>query len=334
MSKSLGNFFTIRDVLAKYSPAALRLMLLGTQYRAPINYTQRALEEASDRAYYTYQTLADADAAVAAASEADRAAAPPAPPAAGAKGEPSIAAEAAAAAAALPGHVMAGLRDDLNTPQAVAALSAPLKLLNDLLTTKKGKKAPGRVPAMRELTAAIRDALELLVRADTAWEAAAPARRAGFGVPETCEAMRAADVCFAFCLSRRFPRRASPTAASPRGSSRRCAPRRLPALGSPRRRWRRPSRLARRRARPGTTPRATACGRSWPPRGSGCRTARRWRGGRLCRRRCWRALRSLERGGARACTAAAGGCCDEEERYFAAGFRRARLASGDRGGDA
>ena len=41
MSKSLGNFFTIREVLNRYDAYALRFMLLGTHYRAPINYTQR-----------------------------------------------------------------------------------------------------------------------------------------------------------------------------------------------------------------------------------------------------------------------------------------------------
>ena len=45
MSKSLGNFFTIRDVLELYHPVALRWFLVGTQYRAGLNYTQRALEE-------------------------------------------------------------------------------------------------------------------------------------------------------------------------------------------------------------------------------------------------------------------------------------------------
>ena len=59
MSKSLGNFFTIREVTERYHPTALRWMLLGTHYRAPINYTQRALEEASDRLYYLYQTLVE-----------------------------------------------------------------------------------------------------------------------------------------------------------------------------------------------------------------------------------------------------------------------------------
>ena len=59
MSKSLGNFFTIRDVLALYHPMALRWFLISSQYRAPINYTQRVLDEASDRVYYVYQTLAE-----------------------------------------------------------------------------------------------------------------------------------------------------------------------------------------------------------------------------------------------------------------------------------
>lgn len=45
MSKSLGNFFTIRDVLQQYHPLAVRLFLIGTQYRQPINYTVRSLDE-------------------------------------------------------------------------------------------------------------------------------------------------------------------------------------------------------------------------------------------------------------------------------------------------
>lgn len=64
MSKSLGNFFTIRDVLKQYHPKALRWFLVGTHYRAPVNYTQKAVEEASDRVYYVYQTLADTAAAL------------------------------------------------------------------------------------------------------------------------------------------------------------------------------------------------------------------------------------------------------------------------------
>jgi cysteinyl-tRNA synthetase len=45
MSKSLGNFFTIDDVLKrKFSPAALRLLFLTTHYRSELNFTWTTLE--------------------------------------------------------------------------------------------------------------------------------------------------------------------------------------------------------------------------------------------------------------------------------------------------
>ena len=43
MSKSLGNFFTIREVLKKFEPEALRLFLLGTHYRSPINFSDQGI---------------------------------------------------------------------------------------------------------------------------------------------------------------------------------------------------------------------------------------------------------------------------------------------------
>ncbi|MBO6043667.1 MAG: cysteine--tRNA ligase [Acetobacter sp.] len=46
MSKSLGNFLTIRDVLAQAPPEALRLLLLSTHYRSTLNYTHDHLQEA------------------------------------------------------------------------------------------------------------------------------------------------------------------------------------------------------------------------------------------------------------------------------------------------
>ena len=54
------------------------------------------------------------------------------------------------------------LADDLNTPAAVAALSAPLKALNDLLHTKKGRKAQGRAQALACYHAALAASLQLL----------------------------------------------------------------------------------------------------------------------------------------------------------------------------
>jgi len=47
MSKSLGNFFTIKEILAEYPAQVLRLYLLSTHYRAPIDYAPERLAEAS-----------------------------------------------------------------------------------------------------------------------------------------------------------------------------------------------------------------------------------------------------------------------------------------------
>ena len=150
MSKSLGNFFTIREVTAKYDATALRWMLLGTHYRAPINYTQRALEEASDRLYYLYQTLSEASDVVDGAEEEETAA----------KKLQGLALEGVALAEETETAVGAALSDDLNTPLAIASLSSPLKLLNDFVSTKKGKKAQGRIAAMKALVRAVTETLD------------------------------------------------------------------------------------------------------------------------------------------------------------------------------
>ncbi|KAK1372366.1 Cysteine--tRNA ligase [Heracleum sosnowskyi] len=55
MSKSLGNFFTIRQVIGLYHPLALRHFLLSTHYRSPINYSDAQIESASERIFYIYQ---------------------------------------------------------------------------------------------------------------------------------------------------------------------------------------------------------------------------------------------------------------------------------------
>uniref|UniRef100_A0ACD6AFM1 Uncharacterized protein n=1 Tax=Avena sativa TaxID=4498 RepID=A0ACD6AFM1_AVESA len=61
MSKSDNNFFTIRDIITWYHPLALRFFLMRTHYRTDMNYSDKALEIASDRVYYIYQTLYDCD---------------------------------------------------------------------------------------------------------------------------------------------------------------------------------------------------------------------------------------------------------------------------------
>jgi len=46
MSKSLGNFMTVRDIRKKYNPLVLRFFLLSAHYRSPINFTKDALDQA------------------------------------------------------------------------------------------------------------------------------------------------------------------------------------------------------------------------------------------------------------------------------------------------
>jgi len=54
MSKSLGNFFTVREILASYQPEVVRFFILRAHYRSPLNYSDSHLEDAKhalDRLY-------------------------------------------------------------------------------------------------------------------------------------------------------------------------------------------------------------------------------------------------------------------------------------------
>lgn len=57
MSKSLGNFFTIKEVLAKYHPEVLRYFMLSSHYRSPLNYTVDNLNNAQNALQRLYLTL-------------------------------------------------------------------------------------------------------------------------------------------------------------------------------------------------------------------------------------------------------------------------------------
>jgi cysteinyl-tRNA synthetase len=65
MSKSLGNFLTIGEALAKVTPEGFRLMLLSTHYRAPFDFSERKMEEAEKGLVRIYEALARVDTAVA-----------------------------------------------------------------------------------------------------------------------------------------------------------------------------------------------------------------------------------------------------------------------------
>lgn len=63
MSKSLGNFFTIRDVLKKYDAEVVRFFILRAHYRSPLNYSDTHLDDAKNSLTRLYNTLANTPAA-------------------------------------------------------------------------------------------------------------------------------------------------------------------------------------------------------------------------------------------------------------------------------
>ena len=93
MSKSLGNFFTIREVLERYDAEVLRFFILRAHYRSPLNYSDQHLDDAKGALTRLYTALKNV------------------PPE-----DISIADNSYAAA------FRAAMEDDFNTPEAVAVL--------------------------------------------------------------------------------------------------------------------------------------------------------------------------------------------------------------------
>ncbi|MEO5794728.1 MAG: cysteine--tRNA ligase, partial [Rhodoferax sp.] len=62
MSKSLGNFFTIRDVLQKFDAETLRFFLVRTHYRSPLNYSDAHLDDARTALKRLYTALGSVEA--------------------------------------------------------------------------------------------------------------------------------------------------------------------------------------------------------------------------------------------------------------------------------
>jgi len=61
MSKSLGNFFTIRDVLKKYDAEVIRFFIVRAHYRSPLNYSDVHIDDAKGALTRLYTALADVD---------------------------------------------------------------------------------------------------------------------------------------------------------------------------------------------------------------------------------------------------------------------------------
>ena len=128
MSKSLGNFFTIREVCKLHEPEALRLFLLGTHYRKPISFEidRRGgevsfpnLEEAERRLAYFYRTLARLDDTLSVGKDVEEAG------------------EVLPPLDDFDTRLQAALRDDFNSAQALGLVAELFTLTNKLLDQPK-----------------------------------------------------------------------------------------------------------------------------------------------------------------------------------------------------
>lgn len=133
MSKSLGNFFTIRDILKVYDPEVVRFFILSAHYRSPIDFSDQNLSEARAGLSRFYEALELADVML-----------------------PETAQENSPDdedAVELEKKFREAMDDDFNTALAIAYLFDGVRELNRLLGTKKFSRKPdlvARAQALRD----------------------------------------------------------------------------------------------------------------------------------------------------------------------------------------
>ncbi|MDA8161475.1 MAG: cysteine--tRNA ligase [Desulfobacteraceae bacterium] len=120
MSKSLGNFITIKDILKRHNSEALRLFLLSKQYRGPLDYSEEALGEMETALERCYRAIV----------EAGKVASRPVKKAC--QREDVQAAESIKTLEALPGQFGQAMDDDFNTAQAIGFMFEAVRALNRL----------------------------------------------------------------------------------------------------------------------------------------------------------------------------------------------------------
>lgn len=133
MSKSLGNFLTIKDALKLYSPEAIRLFILSSHYRGPVDFSRDAVlaaERGVTRLHQTVRTLRSRmrNATTAGTAELSH----------------------IGRLMAIATQFMEGMDDDFNTPRAIAALFDLNKQVNELLNSEKSL-TQGTLTAINDL---------------------------------------------------------------------------------------------------------------------------------------------------------------------------------------
>lgn len=138
MSKSLGNFFTIRDILAKYDAEVVRFFILTAHYRSPIDFSDQQLDEAGQALARCYEALEQAGQV---------------PASAGSGAVPAELGEAVTRLAELETRFCEAMDDDFNSAQAIGHLFEGVRALNRLLAAEtpavQAAIAEGRATLLR-----------------------------------------------------------------------------------------------------------------------------------------------------------------------------------------
>ena len=118
MSKSLGNFFTVRDVAEKYGYEPIRYLMISSQYRGPINYSVDIIEQSKNALERLYTCRNNIDFALQNAQDGGEA--------------PSFIEERKQ-------EFITAMDDDLNTADALAALYNLVRDINTTIANGAGK---------------------------------------------------------------------------------------------------------------------------------------------------------------------------------------------------
>ncbi|MEG2004945.1 MAG: cysteine--tRNA ligase [Bilophila sp.] len=137
MSKSLGNFKTIQDILESYLPETLRFFLVGKQYRSPIDFSFESMDESERGQKRVYECLREVDKALSRASWKPG----------------TVPAELQAELTQLDAAFMDALDDDCNTAAALGHIFNLSRLAGRMLEDKKLRASEGG----RDLLRAFRD---------------------------------------------------------------------------------------------------------------------------------------------------------------------------------
>lgn len=140
MSKSLGNFFTIRDILKRYNPEVLRFFILSAQYRSPIDFSEQNLVEAEMGLSRFYEALQAGEEAI----------------------EGAEAGQAGPEGAELEANFRTAMDDDFNSALAIGHLFDAVRSVNRLIATKKFRKKAELVATVADLLQKIRTLGEVL----------------------------------------------------------------------------------------------------------------------------------------------------------------------------